>query len=88
MPWFPSLLCLSSFQVSHTVHPPAAPGRVQDFLSTIFCGAGNCVQQGQRADDMVVACRGNKRALALTLPISPLVGEMPGRAEGGAVPPT
>ncbi|PBC02451.1 hypothetical protein CK220_20225 [Mesorhizobium sp. WSM3860] len=27
------------------------------------------------------------RGLPLELPISPLVGEMPGRAEGGAVPP-
>ncbi|AZO20645.1 hypothetical protein EJ070_08145 [Mesorhizobium sp. M1E.F.Ca.ET.045.02.1.1] len=29
-----------------------------------------------------------KRAPRTKLPISPLAGEMPGRAEGGAVPPT
>ncbi|TGR17832.1 hypothetical protein EN794_051360 [Mesorhizobium sp. M00.F.Ca.ET.151.01.1.1] len=31
--------------------------------------------------------RRKKRAPRLKPPISPLVGEMPGRAEGGAVPP-
>jgi hypothetical protein len=29
-----------------------------------------------------------EQALSAKLPISPLAGEMPGRAEGGAVPPT
>ncbi|WP_430691664.1 YkgJ family cysteine cluster protein [Mesorhizobium captivum] len=39
-------------------------------------GGGDCLM----ARDMY--------GLALKLPISPLEGEMPGRAEGGAVPPT
>ncbi|RWQ63335.1 MAG: lytic murein transglycosylase [Mesorhizobium sp.] len=55
-----------------------------------LCPAGHLPLKGGRS--AVIAAFANfarrRRSGASKLPISPLEGEMPGRAEGGAVPPT
>ncbi|TJV04851.1 MAG: hypothetical protein E5Y12_11095 [Mesorhizobium sp.] len=69
---------------------PLRRGAFRVHPSTIFNCAGNRQMPARRQyrDGILRQQGGENWAPAAKLPISPLVGEMPGRAEGGAVPPT
>ncbi|ESY61410.1 hypothetical protein X742_34080 [Mesorhizobium sp. LNHC232B00] len=60
-----------------------------EFYGAPLCPAGHLPLKGGDRMSFLVSpiCNAAEMSVAPELPISPLEGEMPGRAEGGAVPP-